>query len=298
MVQVHLVDGTYELFRSFYGGPSSKEPAGREVGAVRTLARSLLALLREPQVSHVACAFDHVIESFRNELFPGYKTGEGIDPALRSQFDLAEQASRALGLVTWSMVEFEADDALATGAELCARDPRVERIALCSPDKDLAQCVQGERVVMLDRMRKKSLDEAAVRAKFGVPPELIPDYLALVGDSADGIPGIDGWGPKSAAAILSAHGGLAQIPADSRAWTVRIRGAERLAESLGRERQLAELYRTLATLRRDVPLGVQLDDLRWRGPTPELDALARDIHDGELVQRAREVWAAKSADLQ
>ncbi|HEY3668834.1 MAG TPA: 5'-3' exonuclease H3TH domain-containing protein, partial [Polyangiaceae bacterium] len=223
-MNVHLIDGTYELFRAFYAVPSAKNAAGLEVGATRGLARSLLALLREPGVSHIAIAFDHVIESFRNDLFDGYKTGEGIDPDLWGQFELAERVCAALGVVVWPMVEFEADDALATAAARFAQDPAVEQVIIASPDKDLAQCVVGTRVVCLDRMRKKILDEPGVGAKFGVTPAQIPDFLALVGDSADGIPGVPRWGEKSAAAVLSACGSLEQIPGSPDAWPVKVRG--------------------------------------------------------------------------
>ena len=214
---VHLVDGTFELFRAYYGSPPSTDADGKEVGAARGLARSMLALLGERDVTHVAIAFDHVIESFRNDLYPGYKTGDGIDPALYGQFGLAEDACRALGIVTWPMVEFECDDALATAAARFAASPSVERVVVCSPDKDLTQCVQGDRVVCFDRMRRKRLDERGVVEKFGVYPKSIPDWLALVGDSADGYPGVPRWGAKSAAAVLGAYEKLEAIPADAAA---------------------------------------------------------------------------------
>jgi 5'-3' exonuclease len=273
-VNVHLVDGTYELFRAHFGAPPATAPDGREVGATRGLVRSLRALLKEEGVTHVAVAFDQVIESFRNRLFPGYKTAEGVPPELLAQFPLAEQAARALGLVVWPMVEFEADDALASGAARFAGAPGVERVFLCTPDKDLAQCVRGREVVGLDRMRRKVLDEAGVREKFGVSPGSIPDWLALVGDSADGIPGLDRWGEKSAAAVLARWGRLEAIPDDAAAWEVPVRGAARLAESLRAGRTEALLYRTLATVRTDVPLEEELEALRWRGERPgELAAL-------------------------
>ena len=236
-----------------------------EVGATRGLLSSMLYLLRSPGVTHVAIAFDHVIESFRNRLFAGYKTGAGIDPELYAQFPLAERATRALGLVTWPMVEFEADDALAAAAPRFAADPRVEQVLICSPDKDLAQCVTGERVVLFDRLRKVVLDEAAVRTKFGVPPACIPDLLALVGDTADGIPGIAHWGAKSAALLLQRFGKVESIPVDPRAWGEPVRGAARLADSLAAGRDVLPLYKTLATLRTDVPLAETLDELEWRG---------------------------------
>jgi 5'-3' exonuclease len=269
-VNVHLVDGTYELFRAHFGAPSARAPDGAEVGATRGLIRSLGALLKEPGVTHVAVAFDHVVESFRNRLFAGYKTAEGVPPELLAQFPLAEEAARALGLVTWPMVEFEADDALATGAARFAALPEVERVLLCTPDKDLAQCVRGDRTVLLDRMRRRILDEAGVVEKFGVGPASIPDWLALVGDAADGLPGVERWGEKSAAAVLARYLHLEAIPDDAAAWDVKVRGAPRLAERLAANREAARLYRTLATVRTDVPLAEGLDDLRWRGAHPAL----------------------------
>jgi 5'-3' exonuclease len=262
-MQLHLIDGTFELFRAYYAQPSVTAPDGAEVGAVRGLLSSMIALLRDPAVTHVAAATDHVIESFRNQLFRGYKTGDGIPADLWAQFPIAEEALRALGIVVWPMVEFEADDALATAAHRFA--PAVERVVILSPDKDLAQCVRGEHIVMHDRIRRIIYDEAAVRAKFGVPPASIPDWLALVGDSADGLPGLPGWGPKSAAAVLSAYGHVEAIPDDARAWPVALRGAPRLAATLRQRRADVNLYRTLATLRVDVPLSESLADLRWGG---------------------------------
>jgi 5'-3' exonuclease len=277
-VNVHLVDGTYELFRNWFGPPRRRSPDGREVGAVIGLVRTLAALLREPGVTHVACAFDHVIESFRNDLFAGYKTAEGVDPELLGQFEPAERAAAALGIVVWPMIEFEADDALATAAARAAADPRVERVLLCSPDKDLAQCVRGERVVLLDRRRQLVLDESAVVAKFGVSPASIPDWLALVGDEADGIPGIRGFGPRTAATLLARWGSIDAIPGDAAAWEVPVRGADRLARTLAECREEAVLYRRLATLRTDVPLGEEVTDLEWRGADrPALDAIAAEL---------------------
>jgi len=285
-MNVHLVDGTYELFRAFYAVPSAKNEAGLEVGAVRGLARSMLALLREPGASHVAVAFDHVIESFRNDLFAGYKTGEGIDPDLWGQFELAERVCAALGIVVWPMLEFEADDALATAAARFALSPEVERVLIASPDKDLAQCVVGTRVVCLDRMRKKVLDEAGVNEKFGVTPAQIPDYLALVGDTADGIPGVPRWGAKSAAAVLREYGTIDAIPDSAAAWRVPVRGAAALAESLSGRRTDALLYKRLATLRVDVPLLENLADLRYRGAArAPLEALAAELSDSTLLER-------------
>jgi 5'-3' exonuclease len=281
-VHVHLVDGTYELFRAFY----APGRAGGGLRAVRGLVRSLGALLREPHVTHVGVAFDTVIESFRNDLFAGYKTGEDIDPSLRAQFAPAEEACRALGVVVWSMVEFEADDALATFAARAAADPRVERVYLCSPDKDLAQCVRGKRVVRVDRMRGVALDEEGVRARYGVGPASIPDLLALVGDDADGIPGIPRWGQRSAATVLGAYGHLDAIPDDASVWSVRPRGAEALAAELRAHRADAALYVRLATLREDVPLAEDVDALRWRRPSEQvLSHLARELGDPGLPGR-------------
>jgi 5'-3' exonuclease len=274
------------LFRAHFGAPPARAPNGTEVGATRGILRTLLALLREDGVSHVACAFDHVIESFRNQLFDGYKTGEGVPEELMAQFPLAERAAHALGIVVWSMVEFEADDALATGAARWDADETVEQVVICSPDKDLAQCVRGSRVVCLDRRRRLVLDEAGTIQKFGVPPASIPDWLALVGDDADGIPGVPRWGAKSAGAVLARYGRIEAIPGDASQWSVSVRGASALAESLEQCRAEAALYKTLATLRRDVPLPETLADLEWRGARrEELTALAREIGDDEVIER-------------
>lgn len=262
-MRLHLLDATYELFRAFFGFPSRSAPDGTEVGAVLGVIETTLSLLREPGVTHVAAATDRVIESFRNDLFPGYKTGENVDPVLLDQFPLAETALETLGLVVWPMVEFEADDAMATAALRFMDD--VEQVVLLSPDKDLTQCVLGERVVTFNRRQATFLDEHGVVDKFGVHPESIPDYLALVGDTADGVPGLPGWGAKSAATVLGRYGRIERIPTDHRAWEVAVRGAARLAESLHAHRHEATLYRTLTTLRRDVPLPHDLADLEWRG---------------------------------
>jgi 5'-3' exonuclease len=270
-VKVHLVDGTYELFRAFYGAPSARH-LGREVGASRALLGMMKALCRQPDVTHVAVAFDHVIESFRNDLFAGYKTGEGIDPNLYSQFELAEDVCRAAGLVVWPMIEFEADDALAAAAARFSELPEVQQVVLCSPDKDLMQCVRADQIVVWDRMRRKVYDEAAVVEKFGINPPSIPDYLALVGDTADGIPGLSGWGARSASALLAAYGHLEQIPDDAASWSVSVRGAKGLAATLSSQREQATLYRTLATLRRDVPLPQTLSEMACQQPAPELVA--------------------------
>ncbi len=289
-MKVHLVDGTYELFRAFYGAPSKVSRDGAEVGAVRGLLRSMLVLLAEPDVTHVGIAFDHVIESFRNDLYAGYKTGEGIDPALYSQFGPAEAATRALGLVTWPMIEFEADDAIATAALKFAESPAVEQVVICSPDKDLTQCVRGDRIVCRDRMRGTTLTEIGVIEKFGVPPASIPDWLALVGDSADGFPGIPRWGAKSAAALLAVYRTLDAIPDDPGTWRAKVRGAPVLAENLRAQRADARLFRTLATLRFDAPVAESLDDLEWRGPDARaLASIAAQIGDDQLVQQASNV---------
>jgi 5'-3' exonuclease len=293
-MRVHLVDGTFELFRAYYGSPSSVTADGFEAGAVRGLLRSMLALLAERDVTHVAIVFDHVIESFRNGLYSGYKTGDGIDPNLYAQFGPAEDACRALGLVVWPMVEFECDDALAAAAARFATEPRVDQVVICSPDKDLAQCVRDTRVVCFDRMRRKLFDEAGVREKFGVGPGSIPDWLALVGDSADGYPGIPRWGAKSASAVLGAYVRLEDIPDDPVSWSVKVRGAAALADSLRAHRVEAALFRRLATLRTDVPLGETLDDLRWRGPGDELPKLAGLLADPWVLERARTLAARVS----
>jgi 5'-3' exonuclease len=288
--RVHLVDGTYELFRAYFGAPKATTRDGREVGATRGIMRSLFALLREPDVTHVACSFDHVIESFRNDLFDGYKTSAGVPEDLLAQFSLAEHAAHALGIVVWPMVEFEADDAIAAAAHRWRDAPEVEQIVLCTPDKDMAQCVQGTRIVCLDRLRRRILDEAGVIEKFGVPPASIPDWLALVGDSADGYPGVPRWGSKSAGAILAAYGHLEAIPDRESEWRVSVRGAAALAASLREHREEANLYRRLATLRIDVPLTEQLDDLRWRGARrDQLTALCRDMEDDGFLERVS-IW--------
>ncbi len=285
MTKVHLVDGTYELYRAYYGAPKALV-AGREVGATRGILRSLLSLVREDGVTHAGIAFDHVIESFRNEIFSGYKTGEGVPDDLMSQFALAERATQALGVVTWSMIEFEADDALATAASRFSEAPGVEQVLICTPDKDLAQCVRGRRVVRLDRMRRLLLDEAGVVEKFGVSPRSIPDWLALVGDSADGIPGIPRWGEKAASTLLGRFGRIEDIPDDPGRWDVGVRGAAALASNLAARRDDAALYKKLATLRTDVPLAESLDDLEWKGAhRDDLVALCREIDDDEFVSR-------------
>ena len=282
---IHLVDGTYELFRHFYALPSAHDADGREVAAVRGVLTSIQGMLRAG-ATHVGVATDHIIESFRNDLWPGYKTGAGIDPALFTQFPLLEDALRALGVTVWAMVEVEADDALAAAARVATDDPRVERVIICTPDKDLAQCVSDPRIVQLDRRQGRMFDEAAVREKFGVGPESIPDWLALVGDNADGFPGLPGWGAKSAATVLARYEHIDAIPEDAGAWDVTVRGAPKLATALADGRNDVELFRTLATLRVDAPVGV-VDDWRWRGPTAELEAWSQRLGAPDLLTRAR-----------
>lgn len=284
-MKIHLVDGTYELFRSFYGPPRKKAPDGREVGATLGLIKSVLSLISNSSATHIACAFDHVIESFRNDLFPGYKTGEGVDPDLLDQFQLAEEAVSALGLVVWPMVEFEADDALASAATRFQDEPAVDQVVICSPDKDLAQLVSGRRVVCWDRRRDIVYDEDAVIEKYGVRPASIPDWLALVGDSADGIPGVPSWGAKSASAVLARYEHLESIPDDHLQWGLPAGRALRLAENLGAHKDDALLFRRLATLRRDVPLEQRLTDLEWRGAMDRLRELCVELGDRQLLDR-------------
>jgi 5'-3' exonuclease len=266
-MEVHLIDGTYELFRHYYARPSARDSDGREVAGVRGVLTSLLGMI-SGGVTHIGVATDHVIESFRNGLWPGYKTGAGIEPDLLAQFTMLEEALSALGIAVWPMVEFEADDALAAATEAAARDPRVERVIICTPDKDLTQCVRGTRIVQMNRRTRTILDEAGVMAKFGVPPASIPDYLALVGDAADGYPGLPGWGAKSTAAVLARYGHLEAIPEDWRLWHVNVVNPGALARTLIRERARALLFRTLATLRTDISRFESVDELQWKGPTP------------------------------
>jgi 5'-3' exonuclease len=272
-VTVHLVDGTYELFRHYHALPSAKEADGHEVAATRGVLASILALI-SGGATHVGVATDHVIESFRNDLWPGYKTSAGVPEDLLSQFPLLEEVLSAAGIVVWPMVDLEADDALAAGAATAAADRRVERVIICTPDKDLAQCVRGTRVVQLNRRTREVRDEAGVVAKFGVRPESIPDYLALVGDSADGYPGLPGWGAKSAAAVLAKYVRLEAIPDDWRQWGVNANSPAALSRALTASRDLAFLFRTLATLRTDVRLFSNIEELRWKGPKPGFDQMA------------------------
>lgn len=284
-MKIHLVDGTYELFRSFYGPPPKKAPDGRQVGATIGLLKSLLALISDSGATHIACAFDHVVESFRNDLFPGYKTGEGIDPDLQAQFSLAEEAVAALGIVVWPMVEFEADDAIATATIRFQDEPTVDQIVICSPDKDLAQLVSGNRIVCWDRRRDIVYDEGAVIEKYGVSPNSIPDWLALVGDPADGIPGVPTWGAKSSSALLSKYQHIEAIPNDIEQWGLSAGRARRLAENLTLHKEQALLYRRLTTLRRDVPLKEGVDDLKWRGAQEGLRPLCRELGATDLLDR-------------
>ena len=284
-MKIHLVDGTYELFRSHYGAPPKKSPSGQEVGATVGLLKSLFSLVSSDGVTHVACAFDHVIESFRNRLYDGYKTGEGIELDLLAQFPVAEKAIAALGIIVWPMIEFEADDAIATAVRLYSGAPGVQQVVVCSPDKDLAQMVSGSRVVCWDRRRDIVLDEEGVVAKFGVRPGSIPDWLALVGDAADGYPGIPHWGSKSAAAVLSKVGHLEDIPDDPRQLALPAGRASRLLESLQSRHKDALLFRVLATLRTDVPITETLGDLEWRGASPGLRDVCRMLGEDGLVER-------------
>lgn len=285
LCDIYLLDGTYELFRSFFGAPETRHQ-GREVGATRGLLRSLGSMLLTRKVTHAAVAFDHVIESFRNELFDGYKRGDGIDPALFGQFPLAEEASLALGLTTWPMVEFEADDALAAAACALDQNPAVGQVLICTPDKDLAQCVVSSRVVRWDRKKDEIIDEDGVLEKYGVKPSSIPHFLALVGDAADGIPGIPAWGEKSAAAVLRRYETVGNIPRSESEWDIKVRGAKRLSTNLEAERTAAALYVTLATLRRDVPLDFGLEAVRWQGPNPDLlRSLCDSIGDERFADR-------------
>jgi 5'-3' exonuclease len=282
-VRIYLIDGTYELFRHFYAMPSARDESGREVAAVRGVVASILGMVNRG-VTHLGMATDHVIESFRNTLWPGYKTSAGVDPDLLAQFPLLEEVVSALGIKVWPMTEFEADDALAAAATRAAADARVEKVLICTPDKDLAQCVRGDRVVQLIRRTNVELDEAGVWKKFGVHPESIPDYLALVGDNSDGYPGLPGWGAKSTAAVLAKFKKLEQIPATASEWHVNAANAASLAATLQRDRGLAFLFRDLATLRTDVPVFDSVDELEWKGPTGRFAPIAARL-DAAQVQK-------------
>ena len=285
---VHLLDGTYELFRHYYAMPKQTDRDGHEVAAMIGVLGSVLGML-EGGTTHIGVATDHVIESFRNDLWADYKTSAGVEPDLLAQFHPLEDALRAMGVVVWAMEEFEADDALAAAAQLAAASPEVEQVIICTPDKDLSQCVRGERVVQFDRRKREQRDERGVVARFGVGPASIPDYLALVGDSADGFPGIPGWGEKASGAVLGRYTHLERIPAKSTEWSVPVRGAARLAAALEEHRALALLFRTLATLRTDVPVFTDVEELRWRGPRAEFQAVAQGLGVPGLWDRARRI---------
>jgi 5'-3' exonuclease len=284
-MKIHLIDGTYELFRNHFGAPPKKSTSGQEVGATLGLMRSLLMLLQSPGVTHVGVAFDHVIESFRNKLYAGYKTSEGVDPILLAQFPLAEKAVSALGVVVWPMVEFEADDAIATATARFKKNKSVEQILVCSPDKDLSQLVEGKKIVCWDRRREIIIDEAGVVEKFGVTPESIPDYLALVGDAADGYPGIQGWGAKSTSTVLAKFKHIEAIPKDPRKLPLGLGRATTLIENLVSNYETAVLFRELSTLRSDVPLKENLADLKWLGAYPRLKKLCHELGDERIPER-------------
>ena len=287
-MRVHLLDGTYELFRHFYAMPKQIDRDGHEVAAIIGVLGSVLGMF-EGGATHLGVATDHVIESFRNDLWAGYKTSAGVEPDLLAQFHPLEDALGAMGVVVWAMKEFEADDALAAAAQRAAASPPVEQVIICTPDKDLSQCVRGERVVQFDRRKREQRDERGVVARFGVGPASIPDYLALVGDSADGFPGITGWGEKASSAVLGRYAHLERIPAKSTEWSVPVRGAARLAAALQENRDLALLFRTLATLRTDVPVFTDVEELRWRGPSMEFQGVAQRLGAPGLWDRARRI---------
>ena len=293
-MKVHLVDGTYELFRHFFGAPPHRNAGGEEVAAVRGVLGSVLQLI-DDGATHVGVATDHVIESFRNDLWPGYKTGDGIDPDLKSQFWPLEEALGAMGVCVWPMVDVEADDALASAAAVAEDDGKVDQVVICTPDKDLGQCVQGKRVVQLDRRKNLLIDEAGVVAKFGVSPGSIPDYLALVGDSADGFPGLSGWGAKSASAVLARWRHIEDVPPDPDAWEVAVRGALKLAATLRADFDVAVLFKDLATLRVDRSLLPGVDTLRWKGPTPAFDDVCGRLDAAGLATRAHTLAEKRSS---
>lgn len=283
-MNVFLIDGTYELYRHFYAVPASSDTDGNEIGAVRGVLGSIVAML-EDGVTHVGVATDHVIESFRNELWPGYKTSEGIDPVLHKQFHPLEKALSAMGVAVWPMEEFEADDGLASAAVKAAADEAVEQVFICTPDKDLAQCVVDHRVVQFDRRAGLLRDAEGVREKFGVSPSSIPDYLALMGDSADGFPGLPGWGHKSASTLLGHYGHLEQIPEKPDSWAVKVRGAKKLAQTLVEQREVALKFRDLATLREDAPVFDSVDQVRWVGPQANFFDLCAKMNVGRIYRR-------------
>jgi 5'-3' exonuclease len=291
-MDVQLIDGTYELFRHFFALPAASDTNGQEVGAVRGVLASVLSMV-EQGATHLGVATDHVVESFRNDLYAGYKTSEGVPAELLSQFPILEEALQAMGVVVWPMVYFEADDALASAAAKAASDQRVTQVMICTPDKDLSQCVAGTRVVQVDRRRDSIRDEDGVIAKFGVRPQSIPDFLGLVGDSADGFPGLPGWGLKAAGVVLSQYSHLEGIPKDWREWHPSIKRARALSESLFDGWNEALLFRTLATLRLDVPVFETVDDLRWQGPRAEFENLCRQLQAPDLVLRATSAQAKR-----
>ncbi|MFW6198795.1 MAG: 5'-3' exonuclease [Acidobacteriota bacterium] len=291
-MEVHLVDGTYELFRHFFAVPRRQDREGNEVGAAVAVAGSVLSMIRDG-ATHVGVATDHVIESFRNQLWPGYKTGEGIEPELKAQFPVLEEVLAAVGLVVWAMVEYEADDAMATAARVAAADDRVDRVLICSPDKDLCQCVVGDRVVTFDRRKGELRDAAAVRERFGVEPESIPDWLALVGDSADGFPGVPGWGAKTASAMLARYRHVEEIPEDPEDWEPSVRGPTRLAEALREHRDELEIFKDLATLRTEAIGLDDVDHLRWSGPAPQLSEVCERLDAEALARQARSLGTGR-----
>ncbi len=292
-MEVHLIDGTYELFRHFFAVPAAADVNGQEVGAVRGVLASVMSMI-EAGATHIGVATDHVVESFRNDLYPGYKTSEGVAPELLSQFPILEEALQAMGVMVWPMVYFEADDALASAAAKAAQDSRVSQVLICTPDKDLSQCVVGTRVVQVDRRREAVRDQAGVVARFGVTPQSIPDYLAVVGDSADGFPGVAGWGEKGAASTLSLYPHLEDIPKDWQQWNPSIKKARRLSEALFSAWDDALLFRTLATLRLDVPVFATVDELRWQGPRDNFEEVCRRMKAINLPRRVMSARAKKS----
>ena len=291
-MNVYLIDGTYELFRHFFAVPAAKNLNGQEIGAVRGVLTSVLSMI-ERGATHIGVATDHVVESFRNDLYHGYKTSEGVPEELLSQFPVLEAALTAMGVLVWPMVYYEADDALASAAAKAAKDERVSQVLICTPDKDLAQCVAGSRIVQLDRRRDIVRDEAGVIEKFGVAPQSIPDYLAVVGDTADGFPGVPGWGVKAAAQTFSQYPHLENIPKDWRAWHPSIRKARALSESLFNAWNDALLFRTLATLRSDVPVFDSVEDLRWKGPRDNFEELCRKMNAPNLLRRVASASSVK-----
>ena len=291
-MDVHLVDGTYELFRQFFGRPGHQNRSGREVGATRAVLRNMLAML-DDGATHIAVATDSVIQSFRNDLYDGYKTGEGMDPEILQQFPLLDDGLRAVGLVTYGMVAYEADDAMGAAAAMAAADPEVDRVLICTPDKDMAQCVRQGKVLLFDRRKDKLYDVEDVIEKFGVRPESIPDYLGLVGDAADGFPGLPGWGAKSAARVLARYGHIENIPLSAGQWDITVRGGAKLAQTLASHLDEAFLFRKIATLALDAPVSNSVDELRWSGPAAELPAIAEELDAPDLVSKAAKLASSR-----